>query len=483
MMIPTGFLNAMMAELLLCGGAMILLLLGAYATQQSVQRSLIGLSMLLLVVVLTVLYGNYTTISDPLVFMEAYRTDSFTVFVKLIIVAGAFLSLMLSARWINEINNGRAEYPVLLLFATLGLMLLVSADSLLSFYIALELASLTMYVMAAYNRDHLQSSEAGLKYFVLGALASGMLLFGISLIYGFGGSIVFEELSLTLAEEQVNIGVITGLVLVLVAVCFKVSAVPFHMWTPDVYEGAPTPVVAFFATAPKVAVICLLVRLLNQVFGENVEYWQQVILFAAVGSMVLGALAGLVQTNIKRLIAYSSIGHIGYILLGVAAASASATQSLLIYLVIYILMSFGLFACILLLYKGGRPIVAIDDLAGLSSSHPKMALALAVLMFSMAGIPPFAGFFAKVFIFSSALESGLTWAVIIAVLASVVACFYYIRIVKVMYFDEQSERPDSVPRGSLSGYVLMASLAINVFVVAPALLTEPAKLAASALFP
>lgn len=485
-MIPQDFLIALAPELTLCGLALVLLLGGAYVPMQR-QRLIgrvVGLAIIGLIGVGLLLWDTLLTMTDPSVYMEMYRRDAFTTFIQLVIVIAATLALMLANRWTVTGDYASFEYTVLLLFSTLGLMLLVGADNFLSLYVALEFATLSMYVMAAYERDELKSSEAGLKYFILGSLASGMLLFGISLIYGFSGAIAFGGVAdATVAEGAVNIGVIVGLVLVLVAVCFKISAVPFHMWTPDVYEGAPTPVVAFFATAPKVAVLAILIRLLNQVFTDVLPYWQQVIVFVSIASMVVGALAGLVQHNIKRLIAYSSIGHIGYVLLGVAAGTESATESVLIYLVIYTLTSFGLFACLLLLRRNGVEAKSIHDLTGLSSSHPKMALALAVLMFSLAGIPPFAGFFGKFFVFAEAVAAGLTGMVIVAVLTSVVACYYYIRLVKLMYFDTLKTKLDAIARPGLRGYVLMFSLAIHLFVLMPAFLTEPVKAAARAVFP
>jgi NADH-quinone oxidoreductase subunit N len=475
-------LYLLLPELTLAVVAIFILLMGAFFSAGKSSTLLTVTAALTLLFAFMMMGAYYPTSSSS--FMGMVRVDALTVFMKMAVVVAALASLILAHHWGRALEHGGAEYPVLMLFATIGLMLMVSADNFLAFYVALELASLTMYVMASYERDNLKSTEAGLKYFVLGSLASGMMLFGISLIYGFSGTIGFEGISqIVSGQELPSFGIITGLVLVLVAVCFKVSAVPFHMWTPDVYEGAPTPVVAFFATAPKLAVLCFLLRLTSDVFGDVAHSWQQVLLVVSLGSMLVGAFAGLVQQNLKRLIAYSSIGHIGYVLMGVLSGNVDAAQAVLVYMVIYMTMSLGLFACLVLLRRDGREVQTIGELAGLSTSHPKIAAALSILTFSMAGIPPFAGFFAKMFIFTAALQAGYAWLVVVAALSSVVACFYYIRIVKVMYFDKQTAAPTKIQRHSATAYLLLASIAVNLFVVHPSILIAPAKVAARALFP
>lgn len=369
-------------------------------------------------------------------FSGMFSHSLFTVVMKMLVIIGAVLALFMALPVIRKNNKAPFEYSVLLLLATIGLMLMISANDLLALYMGLEMASLALYVLAASDRDSERSAEAGVKYFVLGALASGMLLYGCSLVYGFTGTTSFTELATIFAPgNSVSMGAVVGLVFILVGMSFKISAVPFHMWTPDVYEGSPTQVTAFFAMAPKVAAVALLVRLMSGPFGSLVVEWQQIIIFVSAASMAVGAFAALRQTNIKRLLAYSSIGHVGYILMGVAAHSIEGVQGVVIYLSLYIFMSAGAFACVMLMRRKGVAVENIDDLKGLSSQHPRMAFAMAVFMFSMAGIPPLAGFFGKLMVFLAALKAGLMALAIIGVLTSVVAAYYYIRIVKIMYFD------------------------------------------------
>jgi NADH-quinone oxidoreductase subunit N len=380
----------------------------------------------------------------------------------------------------------RFEFPVLMLFATLGMMMMISANNLMSLYLGLELQSLSLYVLAAFRRDDLRSSEAGLKYFVLGALSSGMLLYGCSLIYGFAGTTSFGALAGLFADaagggEAVPTGVVVGLVFLSAGLAFKVSAVPFHMWTPDVYEGAPTAVTAFFATAPKVAAMALFVRVLMGPFGGLVEQWQQIVIFISLASMILGALAAISQTNIKRLMAYSSIGHVGYALVGLAAGTEEGVRGVAVYLAIYIFMNVGTFACILCMRQKDRMVEGIEDLKGLSKTDPMMALALAVFMFSMAGIPPLAGFFGKLFVFSAAIDAGLYGLAIIGILTSVVGAFYYMRIVKFMYFDDPEEAFDRPIGREMSLILLGSGLVITFFIVFPGPILDGASAAAASL--
>jgi NADH-quinone oxidoreductase subunit N len=342
----------------------------------------------------------------------------------------------------------RFEYSVLVLFATVGMMMMVSANDLISLYIGLELQSLSLYVVAAFKRDDVRSTEAGLKYFVLGALSSGMLLYGCSLVYGFAGSTNFAVLARLFApaaQGAASVGLIVGIVFVMAGLAFKVSAVPFHMWTPDVYEGAPTPVTAFFAVAPKIAAISLFTRVMTGPFGPLVMEWRQIVVAVAIASMILGALAAINQTSIKRLMAYSSIGHVGYALVGLAAGTPSGVRGVMIYMATYLFMTVGAFACVLSMKRGGKMVESIADLAGLARSQPKVAYAFAVFMLSLIGIPPFAGFFGKIFVFLPAIEAGLYALAVIGMLASVVGAYYYLRVVKIMFMDEQAaafDRPD-----------------------------------------
>ena len=410
-----------------------------------------------------------------------YVSDGFASFMKLLTILGGALGLLLALDWNEKHGLDRFEFAVLVLFATLGGMVMVSANDLMATYLGLELLSLPLYVVAAFNRDDTRSAEAGLKYFVLGALASGLLLYGASLIYGFAGSTNFDNLALALtAPQRASPGLVVGVVFVIAALAFKVSAVPFHMWTPDVYEGAPTPVTAFFAIAPKVAALALLTRVLLGPFGDVVAQWQQVLLLVSMGSMLLGAFAAIGQRNIKRLMAYSSIGHVGYALMGVAVASGSGLRGLLIYMAIYVLMNVGTFAVIISMRRDGRAVEQVDDLAGLGRTDPGTALWMAVFMFSMAGIPPLAGFFGKLYVFLAAVQGGFWVLATVGVLTSVVSAYYYLRIVKVMYFDEGAGALDHAP-ASLSVVMAGAGLFNLLFVLWPAPMLAAAGTAAAAL--
>ena len=410
-----------------------------------------------------------------------YVSDSFSSFMKLLTILGGALGLLLALDWNEKEGLDRFEFSVLVLYATLGGMVMVSANDLMATYLGLELLSLPLYVIAAFNRDDARSSEAGLKYFVLGALASGLLLYGASLIYGFAGSTNFDRLAEALDTAQgASPGLVVGIVFVIAALAFKVSAVPFHMWTPDVYEGAPTPVTAFFAMAPKVAAIALLARVLLGPFGDVAAQWQQVMLLVSMGSMLLGAFAAIGQRNIKRLMAYSSIGHVGYALMGVAVASDEGLRGLLVYMAIYIVMNVGTFAVIVAMRRGGRAVEQVDDLAGLGRHDPAMAMWMAVFMFSMAGIPPLAGFFGKLYVFLAAVQGGFWVLATVGVLTSVVSAYYYLRIVKVMYFDQGAGALDRAP-ASLSVVMAGTGLFNLLFILWPAPMLAAASAAAAAL--
>lgn len=373
-------------------------------------------------------------------FSGQYRADAFASFAKLLIYASAAVSLMIAPRFFERVGAMRAEYPVLIVFAALGMGLMVSAGNLLTLYLGLELNSLAAYVLASFLRSDERSAEAGLKYFVLGSLASGILLFGVSLVYGFAGSTSFAGIRAAL-DGPMAIGAMFGVIFVLAGLAFKISAAPFHMWTPDVYEGAPTPVTTFFATAPKVAALGLLMRVMLEAFGGQVAVWQQIIIFVALLSIVIGALGAIGQSNIKRLMAYSSINNVGFMLIGLAAATPRGASAMLVYLVIYVAMSVAGFVAILLLRdQDGNQVEAISDLAGLSKTRPGLALALAAVMFSLAGIPPLFGFWGKFVVFQAAVEADLVALAAIGIAASVIGAFYYLKVVKVMYFDEAADK-------------------------------------------
>jgi len=408
--------------------------------------------------------------------------DGLARFVKLMVLIAASLSIMLSWSYLEQEKLAQPEYPVLITLATLGMMLMVSASDMLALYVGLELQSLSLYVLAAWRRDDAKSSEAGLKYFVLGALSSGLLLYGISLIYGYAGSTDFVNLAFALRDAATPpLGILFGMVFVCAALAFKVSAVPFHMWTPDVYEGAPTPVTAFFASAPKVAALALFMRLLLQPFSGLIHQWDQIVVFIAVASMILGSFAGVAQTNIKRMMAYSSIANVGFALVGLAVISKSGIQALLIYLAIYYLNTLGAFGIIMCLRRQGKMVEQISDLSGLSKTNPLLALAMVVFMFSLAGVPPLAGFFGKYFIFLAAVKAHMVPLAVIGVLTSVVSAFYYLRIIKVMYFDEPMQPIDPLPDWGVKFVIVVTALFMLLFTLWPAPMID-AALAATRSF-
>lgn len=473
-------LTVALPELFLALSAIVLLMLGVFS-RKGASRSVLGLATAALVLALALVV--LAPAADGTAFNGFFVNDGFARFMKGLVLIGGAGSLIMSLGYMEREHMARFEYPVVALFATVGMMMMVSANDLTSLYIGLELQNLSLYIMAAFRRDTLRSSEAGLKYFVLSALSSGLLLYGISLVYGFAGTTGFEPLAgLLQSESGASTGLIVGLVFVAAGLVFKVSAVPFHMWTPDVYEGAPTIVTAFFSVAPKVAAMALLVRVMMAPFAGLAAEWQQIIVAVSLASMLLGAFAGINQSNIKRLMAYSSIGHVGYALIGLAAGSEAGVRGLAIYLAIYIVMNIGTFACILGMRINGRMVENIDDLKGLSKTHPMMALAFAIFMFSMAGIPPLAGFFAKFYIFMSAIEAGLSALAIIGILSSVVAAFYYLRIIKLMYFDEPTEALDKPIGRELAAVLVVSSLAILLFFIAPGPLVNGAAAAAQTFF-
>jgi NADH-quinone oxidoreductase subunit N len=415
-------------------------------------------------------------------FNGQFVADPFSAFNQILILAGAALSSILALDWNRAQGIGRFEFPVLMLFSTIGMMIMAGASNLMTLYLGLELMSLALYVLAAFARDDVRSSEAGLKYFVLSGLASGLLLYGISLVYGFSGTMDLASLhELLVRPETASAGLIVGIVFVFVGLAFKVSAVPFHMWTPDVYEGAPTSVTVFFATAPKVAAMALLLRVMGTSFASLVGAWQLLIIIVSIASMVLGAFAAIGQSNVKRLMAYSSIGHMGYALIGLAVGTAAGVRGTLVYMVIYVFMTGGTLGCFMAMRRKGRAVEQISDLAGLGANDPALAMALAIFMFSLAGIPLMSGFFAKLYIFLASVQAGLWALAIIGVLTSVVGAFYYIRIIKVMYFDAPAEPFDPRP-ASLSFVVAATGLFTGFFFLFPAPIVAAAQSAASVLF-
>jgi NADH-quinone oxidoreductase subunit N len=470
-------------EIALATGAMVLLMLGVFRDDTARNGLSVGwLSVLLMAVV--AFYVGVGGSARVELFDGAFVVDGFARFSKILILAAAAASLIMSFGYLERARIMKFEVPVVVLLSTVGMFMMVSANDLISLYLGLELMSLALYVLAAVRRDSLRSSESGLKYFVLGALSSGMLLYGASLIYGFTGTTSFTALAAALKDGSgaQNLGLIFGLVFLLVGLAFKISAVPFHMWTPDVYEGAPTPVTAFFAGAPKVAAVALLVRVLHDAFPGMLFQWQQIIVFLSVASMLIGSLAAIGQTSIKRLLAYSSIANVGFILIGLAAGTEYGVSSVLIYLAIYVVMTLGSFAVVLAMRRKDEMDETIQSLAGLSQTNLPMAVAFAALLFSMAGIPPLAGFFAKFYVFDAAVKAGLTPLVIVGVLASVIGAFYYLRVVKIMFFDDPAEKFTAADPG-VRGVMLVSALLVIFYVVYPSLLLDAASAAARSLVP
>jgi len=417
-----------------------------------------------------------------LAYSGLFINDAFARYAKLLILAGGALCTILSLDYNERQGIARFEFPVLMLFSTVGMMTMASASNLMTLYMGLELQSLAIYVLAAFARDDVRSSEAGLKYFVLSALASGLLLYGMSLAYGFSGTMEFARIADAVTSPQgVSTGLLVGIAFIVAGLAFKLSAVPFHMWTPDVYEGAPTPVTAFMSTAPKVAPFVVLLRVMLVPFGHVTVQWQPIIVFVAIASMVLGAVAAIAQTNIKRLMAYSSIGHMGYALIGLAAGTEAGLRGVLVYLLTYVAMSAGSFACIIAMRRRGLAVERISDLGGLARNDLTLASLFAIFMFSMAGIPPLAGFFAKFYIFLAAVQSGMWTLAVIGVLTSVVGCFYYLRIIKVMFFDPAEPAFDARPT-SLSFVALTTGAFTLLFFIFPAPFIGAANQAARALF-
>ena len=469
---------AALPELIIAISAMALLMLGAFTKKESsdLVNSLSLLALALAGGAILLTSGETTT-----AFHGVFVVDTFARFMKILVLFGSAAAIILSVQFMKSARIAQFEFPVLILLATLGMLMMVSANGLIALYMGLELQSLALYVVAAINRDSARSSEAGLKYFVLGALSSGMLLYGASLIYGFTGTTQFEGIAAFLKANDSGLGLTIGLVFLMAGLAFKVSAVPFHMWTPDVYEGAPTPVAAFFASAPKVAAMAMFVRAMVSAFPAITADWQQILVFVSIASMVLGAFAAIGQTNIKRLLAYSSIGHMGFALSGLAASTPDGIRGLVLYMTIYMLTTIGIFACVLAMRRNDQYLETISDLAGLSQNSKMMAFVMAMLLFSLAGIPPLAGFFAKYVVFLAAFKAGLWPLVIIGVLASVVGAFYYIRIILIMYVQDPEEPFDPIP-GEIKLIIAVSGLFVVGFALFGSPLFDLAQAAASSLF-
>ena len=474
-----SFLPAL-PEIFLGLSALALLMLGVFRGELSATLvSWLSVAAIVIAIVLVLKFG----VERQVALNGMFITDGFGAFMKIVALVGSALSVLLALDYNQRQGIARFEFPVLIVLATAGMMMMISAYDLISLYVGLELQSLALYVVASFDRDSVRSTEAGLKYFVLGALASGMLLFGASMVYGFAGATGFEALQHAFQSGGArSIGLLFGIVFIVVGLAFKVSAVPFHMWTPDVYECAPTPVTAFFAVAPKTAAVALFVRVMVDPFGHLFGDWWQVIWAISIASMILGALAAINQQNIKRLMAYSSIANVGYALIGLATGGDAGVRGILFYMAIYALMTIGAFGCILCMRRQGRMVEDIADLSGLARSQPGLALAMGIFMFSLAGIPPLAGFLAKFYIFLAAIDAGFYGLAVIGVLASVVGAYYYVRIVKVMYFDEPAPAFDQPVNPVVGAVLAIAAVLVLLFFVYPAPLADSAAAAAATLF-
>ena len=451
-------------ELFLSLTIMFLLMLGVFIKK--------SFKLVNLLTILSLIFAIALILNQPneivKVFNESYIIDQFSIFMKVLTLSFCFFVLLSSKDYIKSNNIDKIEYPIIILSSTLGMILMISSYDLIIFYLGLELQSLCLYILASFKRDDGRSTEAGLKYFVLSALASGLLLYGCSLIYGFTGSTNFEIISTNL--DEANTGAVFGIVFIIVGLAFKVSAVPFHMWTPDVYEGSPTSVTVFFALIPKIAAFSIFIRFMYVPFVNMIDQWQLIIVFLAIGSMILGAVAAIGQNNIKRLMAYSSIGHIGYALAGLSTGTNAGVQSTIIYLVIYLFMNLSVFGCIFMMKREENFLENINDLSGLSKNHPLLALCFLVSLFSLAGIPPLAGFFAKFYIFMSVIESKMYALAIIGLLTTVISAFYYLRIIKIIYFDKPKKSFENTTDLGLRASLIMATIAILIYFIYPSAL-------------
>jgi NADH-quinone oxidoreductase subunit N len=461
-------LSFIIPEIFISLSAMFLLILGVF--KKNSFELIHNLSIIVLLITGVIVFNETLDIEKILLFNGSVVIDYLSSFMKIITLLAAFIVLAISKNYLDNFKISKIEYPILILSSVLGMMVMISSNDLIVFYMGLELQSLALYVLATFNRNNLKSSEAGLKYFVLSALSSGLLLYGCSLIYGFSGSTNFEIISSQLDSNEYALTF--GIVFILVGLAFKISAVPFHMWAPDVYEGSPTTVTLFFTMVPKIAALTVFIRFLYVPFLELIDQWQMILVFLSIASMLFGAIAAIGQKNIKRLIAYSSIGHIGYALAGVASASNDGIQSSVIYLTIYIVMNLGLFSCLLMLRRNDNYYESIDDLSGLSKNHPILSFSLLVILFSLAGIPPLAGFFAKFYIFKAVIEQSMYFLAIVGLLSTVIAAFYYLRIIKIIYFDPEKEKYDQDHSPWLKFSLILSTLLILFYFISPSQLVE-----------
>ena len=461
-------LQLVFPEIFLSLSIMFLLIFGVFKNKSS--NLILNFSSLILLITAVITFNETINLDEVKIFNNSIIIDYLSTFMKIITLLSAFLALVISSNYLKAFQILKIEYPILILSSVLGMMIMISSNDLIVFYMGLELQSLALYVLANFNRDQLKSSEAGLKYFVLSALSSGLLLYGCSLIYGFTGSTNFDIISEKLNSN--DYALTFGIVFILVGLAFKVSAVPFHMWAPDVYEGAPTSVTLFFTMVPKIAALTVFIRFLYVPFLNLLDQWQTILIFLSIASMTFGAVAAIGQTNLKRLVAYSSISHVGYTLAGLATGTNEGIQSSVIYFTIYIVMNLGLFSCLLMMKRNNEYFENLEDLSGLSRNHPLLSLSLLIILFSLAGIPPLAGFFAKFYIFKAVIEQSMYFLAIVGLLSTVIAAFYYLRIIKIMYFDKVIEKFDTDHSLWLKFSLTASTLLILIYFIFPSELIE-----------
>jgi len=460
-------LNFIYPEIFLSISIMALLIIGVFKKNSS--NLVFNLSIISLLVSLALIF-NFPINTNIDLFNNSYNIDYLSSFMKILTISSGIFVLLSSNKYIQTININKIEYPILALSSLLGMMVMISSNDLILFYVGLELQSLSLYVLASFNRDNLSSSESGLKYFVLSALSSGLLLYGCSLIYGFSGSTNFFIISENLTQSSYVLTV--GIVFILVGLAFKISAVPFHMWAPDVYEGSPTSVTAFFAILPKIAALTIFIRFLYVPFLNLIDQWQMIIIFLSIASMLFGAIAAIGQKNLKRLVAYSSIGHMGYALAGLSTGTNHGIQSSITYISIYLFMNLAFFSCLFMLKKDEKYFENIEDLSGLAKNHPLLSFSFLIVLFSLAGIPPLAGFFAKFYIFTAVIEESMYSLAIIGLLSTVIAAFYYLRLIKIIYFDKEKDKYETNHNIGLKLTLFMSSIFILFYFIYPSWLTE-----------
>ncbi len=460
-------LDFVFPEIFLSLSIMLLLMIGVFKNKS--EKLIYNLSTIILVILLA-LVVNLFSVDEMFIFNEGYKIDKLSSFMKSLTIVSAIFVMISSSSYLKYLNILKIEYPILILSSILGMMVMISSNDLIVFYLGLELQSLALYVLASFNRDNILSSESGLKYFVLSALSSGLLLYGCSLVYGFSGSTNFTNISINSANS--DYGVIFGLVFIIVGLAFKITAVPFHMWAPDVYQGSPTSVTLFFAALPKVAALTVIIRFLFIPFANLIDQWQTILIFISIASMVFGAVAAIGQSNLKRLIAYSSIGHMGYALAGVASGTNQGIQSSITYISIYLVMTLAFFSCLLMLRKKNNYYEKIEDLSGLSINHPILSFSLLVVLFSLAGIPPLAGFFAKFYVFMAVIEQGMFFLAIIGLLSTVIAAFYYLRLIKIIYFDKSNENFETDHNFGLKATLTITTGILVLYFLYPRFLNE-----------